>query len=204
SVVQESPVTVAQTNDWTVTLSGTATVEQYQEALNAITFSATQLGLPRTITVNVTEVDGDTSPAPGIVFASSVAPLRPTVIVASLPPTYTIGRAGSVLMPVVTVEDLDSAVLTGAAVTLGVTRQAGDILAYSTPPGGTITGSWNGVDTLTLSGSATVAEYEAALEAVTFSATAGAGILRTMTVDVVDDSGLTALLPGAATALVKN
>ncbi|MDW5612666.1 hypothetical protein [Mycolicibacterium sp. D5.8-2] len=204
SVIQDSPVTVAQTNDWTVTLSGTATVEQYQEALKAITFSATQLGLPRTITVNVTEVDGDTSPAPGIVFASSVAPLRPTVIVASLPPTYTIGRAGSVLMPVVTVEDLDSAVLTGATVTLGVTRQAGDILAYSTPPGGTITGSWNGADTLTLSGSATVAEYEAALEAVTFSATAGAGILRTMTVDVVDDSGLTALLPGAATALVKN
>lgn len=203
AAIQANPVTVVQTNAWTVTLSGTATVEQYQEALRSITFSATQLGLPRTITVLVTEVDGDTSPAPGIVFASSVAPLRPTVVVASLPATYTIGKAGSVLMPVVTVEDLDSAILTGATVTLGATRQAGDKLAFNTPQGGTITASWNGADTLTLTGNASVADYESALEAVTFSATGGAGILRTMTVNVVDDSGLTALLPGAATALVK-
>lgn len=202
--VEGNPITVQQTNAWTLTLSGTATVEQYQQALQSITFSATALGLPRTVTITVTESDGDTNPAPGIVFANSLAPLRPTIVVTAVPPTHTIGRPGVVIAPVVTIEDLDSPVLTGATVALGVGRQVGDVLAYAPPTPGLITASWNGTDTLTLSGPASVAEYEAALEAVTFSATGGAGVPRTVTINVVDDSGLSAVLPGAAAALVKN
>lgn len=202
--VAGNPVTVTQTNDWTITLSGTGTVAQYQQALQAITFSATQMGLPRTVTINVTEGDGDTSPAPGIVFANSVLPLRPTILTPPLPATHTIGGSGSVVTPVVTIEDLDSTVLTGAVVALGVGRQAGDKLSFTAAPGSTITASWNGTDTLTLSGTASIDEYEAALQTVTFSATGGAGLPRTLTINIIDDSGLTALLPGVTTALVKN
>lgn len=202
--VAGNPVTVTQTNDWTITLSGTGTVAQYRQALEAITFSATQMGLPRTVTIDVTEGDGDTNPAPGIVFANSVLPLRPTIVTAPLPATHTIGGAGSVVTPVVTIADLDSTVLTGAVVALGVGRQTGDKLSFTAAPGSSITASWNGTDTLTLSGTASVEEYTAALQAVTFSATGGAGLPRTVTVNVIDDSGLNALLPGVTTALVKN
>lgn len=204
TAVAGNPVTLTQTNDWTITLSGTGTVEQYQQALQAITFSATALGLPRTVTINVTEGDGDTSPAPGIVFANSVLPLRPTIVTPPLPATHTIGGAGSVVAPVVTIADLDSTVLTGAVVALGVGRQTGDKLSFIAAPGSSISGSWNGTDTLTLSGTASVEEYAAALQAVTFSATGGAGVPRTVTVNIVDDSGLNALVPGVTTALVKN
>lgn len=204
TAVAGNPVTITQTNDWTITLSGIGTVAQYQQALQAITFSATQMGLPRTVTIDVTEGDGDTNPAPGIVFANSILPLRPTILTPPLPATHTVGGAGSFVTPVVTIEDLDSTVLTGAVVALGVGRQAGDKLSFTAAPGSSISASWNGTDTLTLSGTASLDEYEAALQTVTFSATGGAGVPRTLTINIVDDSGLTAVLPGVTTALVKN
>lgn len=204
AAVVGNPVTITQTNDWTITLSGTGTVAQYQQALQAITFSATKVGLPRTVTIDVTEGDGDTSPAPGIVFANSVLPLRPTIIAPPLPAIHTIGGSGSVVTPVVTIADLDSTVLTGAVVALGVGRQSGDKLSFTAAPGSSITASWNGTDTLTLSGTASVEEYTAALQTVTFSATGRAGVPRTVTINITDDSGLNALVPGVTTALVKN
>lgn len=204
TTVAGNPVTITQTNDWTITLSGTGTVAQYQQAMQAITFSASQLGLPRTVTITVTEGDGDTNPAPGIVFANSVLPLRPTIVTPPLPATHTIGGDGSVVAPVVTIADLDSTVLTGAVVALGVGRQAGDKLSFTAAPGSAISASWNGTDTLTLTGTASVEEYEAALQTVTFSATGGAGLPRTLTINIIDDSGLNALVPGVTTALVKN
>ena len=199
-----NPITVVQTNAWTLTLSGVATVAQYEEALRAITFSASQVGLTRTVTITVTEADGDTNPIPGTVFANTIAPLPPTVVVLSLPPTHTIGKPGVVVAPVVEIGDLDSTTLTGATVKLGLGRQAGDTLAYTAPIGSPITASWNGTDTLTLSGLGTIAQYEAALEAVTFSATGGALLPRTLTINVIDDSGVTALVPAIVVAGVKN
>lgn len=204
SAIAGNPVSAVQTNAWTVTLSGTGTVAQYQQMMESITFSATQVGLPRTVTITVTEADGDTSPAPGIVFANSIPALRPTVAVASLPAVYTIGKPGTALAPVVIIEDLDSAVLTGATVSVGVGKQTGDALTYTAPPGITITVTGNGTSTLTFSGTATKEQYEAALEAVTFSATGGALIPRTFAINVTDDSGLAALLPATASAVVKN
>lgn len=203
SAIEGNPVSVEQTNGWTLTLSGTGTVDQYQQVLKSITFSATQLGLPRTVTIDVTEADGDTSPAPGVVFANSVLPLRPTVTVASLPATYTIGKPGTVLTPTVLIEDLDSTVLTGATVSIGAGKQVGDALNYVAPPGSTIQVAGNGTAALTFSGTATREQYAAALQAVTFSATGGALIPRTFAFNVTDDSGLTALLSGVATAVVK-
>ncbi|MGB2921423.1 MAG: hypothetical protein WBC15_15275 [Mycobacterium sp.] len=199
-----NPITVVQTNAWTLTLSGVATVAQYEEALEAITFSASQVGLTRTVTITVTEADGDTNPIPGTIFANTIAPLPPTVVVLSLPPTHTIGKPGVVVAPVVEIGDLDSTTLTGATVKLGLGRQAGDTLSYSAPSGSPITASWNGTDTLTLSGIGTIAQYEAALEVVRFSATAGALIPRTVTINVVDDSGVSALVRAIVVAGVKN
>ncbi|TRW85615.1 hypothetical protein FK535_09365 [Mycolicibacterium sp. 018/SC-01/001] len=200
-----STIDVSRPNDWTIELSGLATVEQYTAALEAISFSATQVGLTRSVTITVTEQDGDTSPVPGIVFANTIAPLRPLVTVLSLPPTYTLGKAGVKVAPNVEIGDLDSTVLNGATVTITGGREVGDLLSFAPIDGNPVSASWNGTDTLTLSGTATLAQYEAALEAVTFTATTGAGLLetRTVTIDLVDDSGVGPLVPATVLVGVK-
>jgi len=201
-----STIDVSRPNDWTVVLTGLASVEQYTAALEAISFSATQVGLTRSVTITVSEEDGDTSPVPGVVFANTIAPLRPLVTVLSLPPTYTLGKSGIKVASNVEIGDLDSTVLTGATVKITGGREAGDLLSFAAIDGNPVSATWNGSDTLTLSGTATLAQYEAALEAVTFTATGGAGLLetRTVTIDVVDDSGVSTLLPAAVLVGVKN
>ncbi len=202
----DSTIQISRPNDWTIQLSGLATVEQYAEALEAISFSATQVGLTRSVTITVTEEDGDTSPVPGVVFANTIAPLRPLLTILSLPPTYTLGKPGVKVAPTVEIGDLDSTVLTGATVKITGGREVGDLLSFAQIDGNPVTATWNGTDTLTLSGTATLAQYEAALEAVTFTATGGAGLLetRTVTIDLVDDSGVGTLLPATVLVGVKN
>ncbi|MEH3142549.1 MAG: hypothetical protein PGN37_20720 [Mycobacterium kyogaense] len=202
---QGSTIQVSRPNDWTVELTGLASVEQYTAALEAISFSATQVGLTRSVTITVTEQDGDTSPVPGVVFANTIAPVRPLLTVLSLPPTYTLGKAGVKIASNVEIGDLDSTTLTGATVKITGGLEGGDLLSFAPIGGNPVSATWNGTDTLTLSGTATLAQYEAALEAVTFTATGGAGLLetRTVTIDVVDDSGVGTLLPAAVLVGVK-
>ncbi|KMO67790.1 MSCRAMM family adhesin SdrC [Mycolicibacterium chlorophenolicum] len=197
-------IDVVQTNAYTLTLSGTASVADYEAALKQIAFSATQLGLTRTVTITVTEADGDTNPIPGAVLVNTLTPLPPSVTVLSLPPTYTIGKTGVKLAPTVTIGDLDSDVLSGATVKITLGRQSGDTLSFATLDGIPISGTWNGTDTLTLTGTASKADYEAALESVTFTATTLGLLGRTVSIDVVDDSNLGALVPGTVLVAVKN
>ena len=78
-----------------------------------------------------------------------------------------------VLAPAVNVSDLDSANLTSATVTIQ-NFQSGDILAVASGAPNTITYSYNsGNGTLTLSGVASLADYQAALRLIEFSTTAG-------------------------------
>ena len=197
-------ISVVQTNVYTLTLSGTASVAEYEAALKQIAFSATQIGLTRTVTITVTEADGDTNPLPGAVLVSTVTPLPPTVTVVSLPPTYTIGKTGVKLAPTVSIGDLDSDMLTGATVKITLGRQSGDALSFTTLDGISISGTWNGTDTLTLAGTASKDDYEKALESVTFSATTLGLLGRTVSIDVVDDSNVGALLPATVLVAVKN
>lgn len=194
-------IDVVQTNAYTLTLSGTASVAEYEAALKEIAFSATQLGLTRTVTITVTEADGDSNPLPGAVLVNTLTPLPPTVTVVALP-TYTIGKAGVKVAPAVTIGDLDSDVLTGATVKITLGRQSGDALNFATMNG--ISGTWNGTDTLTLTGTASTADYEAALESVTFTATTVGLLGRTVSIDVTDDSNVSALLPATVLVAVKN
>ena len=65
-----------------------------------------------------------------------------------------------------TVSDVDSATLASATVSITGGLLAGDVLNFTNQNG--ITGSYSG-GVLTLSGTATVAQYQAALESITFS-----------------------------------
>ncbi|MCV7366438.1 hypothetical protein CRI77_04120 [Mycolicibacterium duvalii] len=198
-------ITVTQTNDYTLTLSGAASVAEYEQVFKQIAFSATQLGVTRTVSITVSEADGGTNPVPGLVLVNTLAPLAPTIAAPSLvPATYTIGKRGVVLAPTVLIGDLDSTNLTKATLKIGLGKQAGDKLTFTTIEGNPITATWNGNDTLTLQGLATIEQYRAALQSVTFEATGGAVITRFVSIDVTDDSGVESVLPASAEVFVKN
>ncbi|HEX4144305.1 MAG TPA: choice-of-anchor D domain-containing protein [Pirellulales bacterium] len=97
--------------------------------------------------------------------------------------TFTIGSSAVAVDAGVTVS-FSGADLTGATVTISSgTLQTGDTLQFTNQNG--ITGSYfSGV--LTLSGSATAAQYQTALQSVTFSTTSGNTTTRSISIVAVD------------------
>ncbi|MBB2990793.1 hypothetical protein FHR72_002266 [Mycolicibacterium iranicum] len=186
----------------TLTLSGLASVEQYEQAIKAVTFSTTEGGLSRGVSISVTDDAQVQALVPGAAIVSVIG--LPPAIVTIGAPTYTIGTAPVKLLSSVSISDLDSDRMSKATVTITTFGQAGDLLAYIAPPGNPVSASWDGaIRTLTLFGSATTEQYEEALQAVTFSATGGALLVRGISVRIIDDTGVESLLPGAATAGVR-
>ena len=97
------------------------------------------------------------------------------------------------------IADADSDFMFGATVEISNNYNNGDVLGYVAPANNPITASWNAsTQILTLSGTATKAQYEAALKAVTFYASKPGGVLnlgeiRTFKVVVTDDSNVKSL-----------
>ena len=106
-----------------------------------------------------TEVDlGSAPPLPSITAGGTLA--------------YAAGSAALALDAGLTVTDSGSPTLTGATVTIGTGLLAGDKLNFANQNG--ITGNYNAVTgLLTLSGSATVAQYQTALDSVTYNFSPG-------------------------------
>ena len=81
-----------------------------------------------------------------------------------------------------TITDADSDNLSEATLTISTSYKTGDILNYAGISGNPIVGSWDAATrTLTLSGVASIAEYEAAIKTVTFSTTEG-GLPRSISI----------------------
>ena len=203
---QDNPITGTwDASTRTLTLSGTGTIDQYEEALKAVTFSATQGALlVRGVEVWVTDSTHMTSLLPGIALINvSAAPLIPLVSTLGAP-NYVIGKDPVTLLASATIADLDSETMSGAVVKINTFGQTGDVLGYTAPQDNPITGTWDAATkTLTLSGAGTKAQYEEALEAVTFSATTGAGLVRGFLISVTDSTGMSSGWSGAATATVS-
>jgi hypothetical protein len=84
----------------------------------------------------------------------------------------------------------DLRTLSSATLRVTVSVQSNDTLGYVQPSGNPVTASWDsGSKTLTLSGTATVEQYEQALRAVTFWANQGGWTTRTIAVTVTDNGG---------------
>ena len=99
--------------------------------------------------------------------------------------TFTVGGTAVAVDSGVTVTSNDTD-LSGATVTISSgTLQTGDTLNFSTQNG--ITGSFSG-GVLTLSGSATAAQYQTALQSVTFSTTSTNTTTRAIAVVALDSS----------------
>ena len=179
----------------TLTLSGTATVAQYQAAIRSVTFSTDSSAdaTIRTISIVVTDAQGSSSLPGSVAVTVLAAPinLAPLVTTSLLGPVYTAGNDPEVVDSLVTIIDLDSTLLQGATVQISDGLTDGDVLAFTSPSGSSISGTYvEATGTLTLSGTATVALYRQALRSVTFAADGSApAATRTISFAVTDTQG---------------
>ncbi|QZT62108.1 beta strand repeat-containing protein, partial [Mycolicibacterium austroafricanum] len=188
----------------TLTLSGTATIALYEQALRSVQLS-TDVGAPaalKTVSFAVTDAEGTASLLPGNVVVTVVAaPFNLSPLVTTLlGPIYTAGNTAVQVNPLITVIDLDSSTMTGATVQIsGNFAPGADILGFT--PTADITGSYDSATgVLTLSGTANTLQYQQVLQSVTFSTSGTAPTaVKTLTFTVTDAPGATSL---PATALV--
>ncbi|WP_194792938.1 cadherin domain-containing protein [Caenimonas koreensis] len=189
-----------------LTLSGTATKAQYQTALSQIQFSNTSQNpsaVDRTISITVTDDLAATSTA--AVATVHVTPVNdaPTLDLDANNSTASGANYQSLYIPgggAASIVDTDSAVgdvddtnIESATITLTNAKPSDLIAASAALPGGIVASAFTvaaGVGTLTLTGSATLAQYESALELLQFSNSLGAGAdTTTRTINITVNDG---------------
>ena len=157
----------------TLTLSGTSSIENYESALDSVTFSVspsngdpTGGGSDTSRTIDWVVNDGTAVSNTGSSVLDTVH-TAPTIAVSGTA-TFTGGGTAVALAPAVGVTDLNSGgVLQSATITI-LNFQTGDVLNYGSTAG--ITESYNAATgVLTLSGSDALAAYVSELESVTYS-----------------------------------
>jgi hypothetical protein len=160
-----------------LTLSGTASIGDYQAALESITYifrpannDPTNGGTDATRTIGWAVTDGDVINGISNVAASTLDTVHvaPTVTAGGTA-TFDGGGAPVTLDSALTVSDVDSGGnLTGAAVSIGSGFIKGDTLDFTNQNG--ITGAYNATTgILTLTGTASIANYQAALDSIAYS-----------------------------------
>ncbi|NJR38003.1 MAG: hypothetical protein HC781_03070 [Leptolyngbyaceae cyanobacterium CSU_1_4] len=171
-----------------LTLTGTATVAQYQAALQSVTYTNTSTNpatTPRQIEITVT--DGTTTSNPAIIRPIVITPINTAPTVNTTPGSLLyIENAGALAIDAnLGVSDPDSVLLTGATLTLDNFLVGQDSLGFASQNG--ISGSFN-TGVLTLSGSSTIANYQTALRSITYtnSSTNPDTTLRTLQISVTD------------------
>jgi hypothetical protein len=181
-----------------LTLTGTASVADYQSALRSIKYRHTADNRGGSVTIEFTVNDGelDSAPATKAIELNDKPVLTPTSSALS----YSENAGPVAVDSAITASDADSANLTGATVQItGNYASSEDKLAFSDQNG--ITGSYDSqTGTLTLSGSASVADYQTALQSVTYENTSDNPSTATRTVTFrVDDGAATNNLSDAVT-----
>lgn len=191
----------------TLTLSGAGTLAQYEEAIKAVTFSATKGALlVRGITISATDEDDVENIAPGFVTVSVwPASTLPPLVTPIAGGGFTLGGNPAKIVSAVDIIDSDSGRLSKLTVRIATFAQHGDVLTYLAPQGNPVTATWNADNfTLTLTGAGTLAQYEEALKAVTFTATQGAALVRGLSIAATDEDGIANIAPGFVTVGVSS
>ncbi len=169
----------------TLTLTGSSSVANYQTALASVTYFNTSdnpSGAARTVTIITNDGTLDSAPATDTI---NVTPVNDApVVTAGHTLNYTENQAATAFDPALTVTDVDSANLASATVQItGNYVNGQDVLGFTDQNG--ITGSFNAATgTLTLTGSASVANYQTALDSITYVNTSEnpSGLARTVTI----------------------
>ena len=199
----QNGITIASDNAGVLALTGSATIAQYQAALESVTYSFAANGDPTggggdtSRTVSWVLTDGSTSNGVSSTATSALTTVHvaPTVT-AGGSATFDGGSSPVALDSALTVSDVDSTGnLTGATVSIGSGFIAGDVLNFTNTA--KIIGSFNATTgVLSLSGSDTIADYQAALASIAYSfnpangdpTNGGADTARTINWTVTDGS----------------
>ena len=194
----------------TMTFTGSTTVANYQTALRSVTYENTSEApdtLDRTVTFTVNDGDANSNqPTRNItVAASNDAPALANLEATDV--DYTEGDAAVATTSAITVSDADDTNLDSATVQITANYQNGeDVLDFTDQLA--ISGSFNSTTgTMTLTGSTTVANYQTALQAVTYENTSDAPdtLDRTVTFTVNDgDANSNQLTRDVTIMLVPN
>ncbi|PUA81131.1 Ig-like domain-containing protein [Nocardioides currus] len=155
---------VTQPANGTVTITGGGTGLTYKPATNYFT----PLNTPSTFTYTL---DGGSTATVSMTVspvADNGASNNPTIEVGAETTVYKIGTAPVVIAPNLALTHPDWPSFSGATVRIPGTAQAGDVIGFVNQNG--IVGSYSN-GTLTLTGVASPAAYQAALRTVTFKAT---------------------------------
>src|SRR5205823_52761 len=178
-----------------LTLSGTDTLAHYQAALRSVKYSNTSdnpSSATRTASFQVDDGSSVNNLSNVATRNITVTPVNDTPVLANIETTalgYTENDPATVITSTLTVSDVDSANLTGATVTLSSGyHSAEDVLSFTDTA--TITGSWDSTTgVLTLSGTDTLAHYQAALRSVKYSNTSDNPSSATRTASFQVDDG---------------
>ncbi|NPC59416.1 hypothetical protein HNE04_27835, partial [Caenimonas sp. S4] len=163
-----------------LTLTGLATTAAYEAALESVTYHSTSddptaVSASRTIQWTVTDANSDGAGAATSAAGTStinVTAVNDAPVLTDLGGTlaYIENAAASVIDNTITLADADDTQMASATVTISAGFTAGDVLGFANTA--SITGGYNAsTGVLTLTGLATTAAYEAALESVTYHST---------------------------------
>ncbi|MDB2509583.1 Ig-like domain-containing protein [Pseudomonadales bacterium] len=167
-------ISVASNSSGVLTLTGSTTKDNYKTALESVTYFNSNTNDPnnsnRTITWLINDGDANSSAATSTITVADVND-APTLSDAGDTLAYTEGDNATVIDSTLTIADVDDTNIESATITISSGYQSSeDVLAFSNANG--ISGSWNsGSGVLTLSGSASKANYETALESITYQNT---------------------------------
>src|SRR5207253_2019849 len=178
-----------------LTLSGTDTLAHYQAALRSVKYSNTSdnpSSATRTASFQVDDGSSVNNLSNVATRNITVTPVNDAPVLANIETPalgYTENDPATVITSTLTVSDVDSANLTGATVTLSSGyHSAEDVLSFTDTA--TITGSWDSTTgVLTLSGTDTLAHYQAALRSVKYSNTSDNPSSATRTASFQVDDG---------------
>ena len=173
----------------TLTLTGSATLAQYEMALRSITYTNTSdnpSALTRTISFTVNDGDANSNTLTRDIAFTSVndAPVQATI--EGTPLAYSENDGAVAITSTITFTDVDDTNVESAMVQIsGNYAGAQDVLAFTNQNG--ISGNLVG-NTLTLTGSATLAQYETALRSITYNNTSDnpSALTRTISFTVND------------------
>lgn len=176
----------------TLTLSGASSIADYETAVRSVAYSNVSDNPSTSIrTVTVIVDDGSAlSGAPTRTITVAATNDAPTVTPSGGSAAYTENDAAVTVDAGIATADVDTPTLASASVQITGNYVGGeDVLAFTNQSG--ISGSWDaGTGTLSLSGTATVAQYETALRTITYLDTSDAPSTSARTVTfVVDDGG---------------
>jgi hypothetical protein len=174
-----------------MSLTGSSTLANYQAALRSVTYANTSQN-PSTAARTVTWIgnDGGQSSA-GVTSTVNVTAVNDAPVLAALEVAalgYTENGPAAAISASLTANDVDSTNLAGATVQLTANcAPAEDVLAFTNQNG--ISGSYSAASCLmTLSGSSSVANYQAAIRSVAYSNSSEnpSTLARTLTVQAND------------------